>query len=47
MKQNWKKCLGGKEQEQGLETEWVLWFAMTIVCVCVCVCERERERDDF
>ena len=43
MKQNWKKCLGGKEQEQGLETEWVLWFAMTIVCVCVCVCERERE----
>ena len=24
-----------KEQEQELETEWVLWFAMTIVCVCV------------
>ena len=35
MRQNWRKCLGGEEQEQGLETKWALWFAMTIVCVCV------------
>lgn len=49
MKQNWRKCLGGKEQEQeqGLETEWVLWFAMTIVCMCEMISNDEFAQESF